>query len=356
MWRDYTAMTVHYFTQPLPSPLSYYAHRMPLALHKLSVVATFTVEILLPFLIWIPSSVARFITLCGFGGLNAVINLTGNYGFIGFLNTMENMALLDDGIVETLFGGYGFRDILVSGIFATSSMQQRYTYNFVGYPIIAGLSLLLLLYIQLSLFPLMQSAKGGVAIEDAFHNPLVFAIRRVTNVDLEYMFATKAAPTLRKLYSAQHPFHLINYQGKFSSMHDFRYEIIIEGQQDNNNTWKEYLWKYKPDAGLPEGSSRPKFCFLHLPRLDWMTWFLPLRARSGGPPPSWFAKLLHEIQRGNPDVLRLFAHNPFPNATRDNLRVRTRVLDFVFEGDSWWETRPVSERRCGPLLMRAMPN
>ena len=32
-------------------------------------------------------------------------------------------------------------------------------------------------------------------------------------------------------------------------------------------------------------------------------------------------------------IFPLLAHNPFPNATRDNLRVRTRVLDFVFEGD-----------------------
>lgn len=45
MWRNLTALTVHYYTQPLLNPLAYYAHKAPLWFHKLSVIMTFLIEV-----------------------------------------------------------------------------------------------------------------------------------------------------------------------------------------------------------------------------------------------------------------------------------------------------------------------
>ena len=101
MWRDFTALQVHYFTQPLVNPRSVRAHLQPRVLHRFSVLATFLVEVVLPFLAWAPRPL-RLAAWTGFNGLNAMINLSGNYGFIGFLNTMENLSLTDDRLWSAL--------------------------------------------------------------------------------------------------------------------------------------------------------------------------------------------------------------------------------------------------------------
>ena len=45
------------------------------------------------------------------------------------------------------------------------------------------------------------------------------------------------------------------------------------------------------------------------PRLDWQLWFAALTPW----PPSWFPHLLRRLLEGSPEVLALFAHNPFPD-------------------------------------------
>ena len=45
-WRNLTALRYHYETQPLPTPLAWYAHQLPLAVHRASVAAMFAIELL----------------------------------------------------------------------------------------------------------------------------------------------------------------------------------------------------------------------------------------------------------------------------------------------------------------------
>jgi hypothetical protein len=54
MWHDLTALTVHYETQPLPTWLGWYAHQMPAWSQKASCGAMFFVELVVPFLIFLP--------------------------------------------------------------------------------------------------------------------------------------------------------------------------------------------------------------------------------------------------------------------------------------------------------------
>src|SRR5881296_1429883 len=49
-WRNLTALNYHYWTQPLPTPIAWYAHQLPSLLQKASVLGVFTGEILVPFL------------------------------------------------------------------------------------------------------------------------------------------------------------------------------------------------------------------------------------------------------------------------------------------------------------------
>ena len=48
------ALTYHYETQCIPTPLAWFAHQLPVWWHKLSVVGTFVIEIAVPFLFLCP--------------------------------------------------------------------------------------------------------------------------------------------------------------------------------------------------------------------------------------------------------------------------------------------------------------
>lgn len=50
----HTALTYHYETQCIPTPLAWFAHQLPVWWQKLSVVGTFTIEIAAPMLFFCP--------------------------------------------------------------------------------------------------------------------------------------------------------------------------------------------------------------------------------------------------------------------------------------------------------------
>ena len=53
-WRNLTALRYHYETQPLPTPLAWYANLLPLGVQRASVAGMFAIELLLPFLLFLP--------------------------------------------------------------------------------------------------------------------------------------------------------------------------------------------------------------------------------------------------------------------------------------------------------------
>src|SRR5438093_1510624 len=50
-WWNLTALTFHYETQPIPNPVAFYAHHLPVAFNKASTAATLAVELLAPLMI-----------------------------------------------------------------------------------------------------------------------------------------------------------------------------------------------------------------------------------------------------------------------------------------------------------------
>jgi len=62
-WADWTALTWHYQTQPLPNPVSWWAHHLPRDVHRLSAGLMFAVELILPFGLWLgrPGRVVFFV-------------------------------------------------------------------------------------------------------------------------------------------------------------------------------------------------------------------------------------------------------------------------------------------------------
>src|SRR6185436_6488295 len=95
-WRNLTALLFHYETQPIPTPLAWYAHQLPAWFNKGSTAAVLAIELIVPFFIF----GSRRLRHAAFGlliGLQTVIALTGNYAFFNLLAAALCVFLLADG-------------------------------------------------------------------------------------------------------------------------------------------------------------------------------------------------------------------------------------------------------------------
>jgi hypothetical protein len=196
-WRSLTALNFHYETQPLPTPLAWYAHHLPESIQKISCAGVFGVELIVPFLFLMPRRLrilGAWITIA----FQLVIALTGNYTFFNLLTLVLCIPLLDDQHL------YGLRRRAVPPTESAPSQWLRAT-------IPAGLLLILVGALQLL-------AMGGI-------------------VD--------AAPELFPSLG------IVNRYGLFAVMTTSRPEIVIEGSDDGVN-WKAYEFKFKAgDVGKP---------------------------------------------------------------------------------------------------------
>ncbi len=119
-----SALTYHYETQCIPTPLAWFAHQLPVWFQKLSVVGTFVIEIAVPFIFFSPirrhrlasfymqvseyacvwSEIEKLPWVCAsmkhFGGLQfllqVLIILSGNYNVFNILTITLCLSLLDD--------------------------------------------------------------------------------------------------------------------------------------------------------------------------------------------------------------------------------------------------------------------
>lgn len=93
-WRQLTALDYHYWTQPLPNPVAWYAAQLPAWVQSVSVVVLLLIELGVPWLIFLRRT--RLWAFFPLAGLQLLIMLTGNYGFFNFLTLVLCLALLDD--------------------------------------------------------------------------------------------------------------------------------------------------------------------------------------------------------------------------------------------------------------------
>nr|NIP60538.1 DUF393 domain-containing protein [Gemmatimonadota bacterium]NIR80959.1 DUF393 domain-containing protein [Gemmatimonadota bacterium]NIT89777.1 DUF393 domain-containing protein [Gemmatimonadota bacterium]NIU33563.1 DUF393 domain-containing protein [Gemmatimonadota bacterium]NIU37832.1 DUF393 domain-containing protein [Gemmatimonadota bacterium] len=103
VWRDLTALAHHYESQPIPNPLAWYAHQLPVGIHRLSTLLTFVVELGVPFLFFLPRR-PRILGGLLVIGHQAAILLTGNYTFFNLLTIAVALSLFDDGAWRALLG------------------------------------------------------------------------------------------------------------------------------------------------------------------------------------------------------------------------------------------------------------
>src|SRR5699024_11500784 len=80
-WRNLTAMNYHHQTQPMPNPVSRWAHQKPEWWHRAETIGSHTVQLIMPWLLFFPQPIASIAaTLIILSQLLLVI--TGNYAWL----------------------------------------------------------------------------------------------------------------------------------------------------------------------------------------------------------------------------------------------------------------------------------
>jgi predicted DCC family thiol-disulfide oxidoreductase YuxK len=294
-WANLSALSYHFQTQPLPTPLAWYAHHLPPGLLTASTAATFIIELGLPFLIFCPRRL-RFIAAFGISFLSVMIILTGNYTFFNILNIVLCLVLFDDAAL---------RKVLPTRL--TRFVQER----------------------------VPHSRHGGIASYAAA--ALALLIVPVSLAQIHGVFGGRISAPAAWLDNEIAPLCLVNTYGLFAVMTTTRPEIIIEGSDDGVH-WREYSFKYKPGDVM----RRPRWNIPHQPRLDWQMWFAALGTPSEN---LWFSRFLQRLLENSPQVTALLGDNPFPD--KPPLYVRAVLYNYRYsthaEKDAtgaWWVRQP----------------
>jgi predicted DCC family thiol-disulfide oxidoreductase YuxK len=293
-WWNLSALSYHFYTQPLPTPLAWYAaHWQPSVLRVLT-AGVFFVELLLPFLIFCPRRL-RFFSGFGVLLLQSCILITGNYNWFNLQTMLLCLLLFDDAALRKCLPQRLVR-----------ALSQR-----IG----------------------QRSSKSVSIVVGAWGLLLVF----LSLVQMDMRFGGNPPTALRYLDQFMEPMRMTSSYGLFAVMTTERNEIIIEGSDDGIE-WREYEFRYKPG----DMTRRPPWNIPHQPRLDWQMWFAALDDPRRL---NWFPHFLERLLQNEPTVTGLLEKNPF--AAKAPQYIRAEFYDYTFSSGEelrkglWWQRRSV---------------
>jgi Lipase maturation factor len=291
-WRDLTCLKYHHETQPLPGPLSWWFHHLPMPLHRVEVAANHVAQLVVPFLLFTPQPVAG-IAAAIIIATQLWLMLSGNFAWLNAVTIALALPALGDGILGWLL------------------------------PI---------------------SPPAELVDAPLWHDVLVVAVTALVAV-LSYRPVANLLSPHQVMNTAFDPLRLVNTYGAFGSITRVRREIIVEGTRAEEITpateWEEYEFKGKP--GDPQRRP-PQVAPYHL-RLDWLMWFIPLSPQYGR---SWFRPFLRRLLADDRDMLKLLRRNPF--AGSPPTYVRARVFEYRFTSHeerrrtkAWWRRELIGD-------------
>ena len=291
-WWDLSALSYHFFTQPLPTPLAWYAAHLPTALLRFATGGLFLVELVLPFLIFCPRRL-RFCAGLGILLLQCCILITGNYNWFNLQTMLLCLLLFDDA---------AFQKCLPRRVVQVLSRRVP-----------------------------LRSSKAASIVVGAWGLVLVF----VSLVQMDDRFGGSPPMALRAIDQWIEPMRMVSSYGLFAVMTTERNEIIIEGSDDGVE-WREYGFPYKPG----DVARRPPWNIPHQPRLDWQMWFAALDDPRRV---DWFPHFLERLLQNEPTVTALLAGNPF--AEKAPRYIRAQFYSYTFSSAEemrkgfWWQRR-----------------
>ncbi len=294
-WWSLSALSYHFFSQPLPTPLAWYAAHLPPQLLRFATGGLFLIELLLPFLIFCPRRL-RFYAAFGILLLQSCILITGNYNWFNLQTMLLCLLLFDDAALQKIF----------------------------AQPLVRILSA--------RVHP--STPKKGVSVfVGAWGVLLVFC----SLVQMDVRFGGSPPAIAGQIDQWIEPLRMVSSYGLFAVMTTKREEIVIEGSNDGVD-WREYAFRYKPG----DVRRRPSWNIPHQPRLDWQMWFASLDDPRRL---AWFARFLEKLLVNEPTVTALLERNPFVDSPPQY--VRAQFYDYTFSNDEeksngqWWQRRSV---------------
>jgi Lipase maturation factor len=300
-WRDLTCLRYHHETQPMPGPLSWFFHRLPVPLHRAEVLANHVAQLVAPLVLFAPQPAAS-IAAAVMIATQLWLVASGNFAWLNWLTV-----------------------VLALSAVATSQADR--------------------------VLPLPAAPRFGRA--PLWYEVLVLAATVVVVV-LSYRPARNLLSRRQVMNATFDAFHLVNTYGAFGSITRRRDELVIEGTSEPQVTpatrWREYEFKGKP--GDPRRRP-PQIAPYHL-RLDWLMWFAAL---SPGYAEPWLVPLLYRLLTADPDILRLLRTDPFGGAAPAFVRVSRYHYRFATwrqlrQTGVWWDRTRAGEF-VPPVTLRA---
>jgi len=297
-WRDLTALYYHHETQPMPNPLSRFAHLLPKWMHRAEVLGNHFAQLIVPFFLFAPqpvASIAAAIVIL----TQLWLVVTGNFAWLNVLTIVLAFSAVGDPAIRLVI-------------------------------------------------PAMP-ADGGPAGVPLWFAVIVLAMTAFTIV-LSWWPAKNLVARRQLMNASFNRWHLVNAYGAFGSVTKERYEVIVEGTDSDDpadeTRWREYGFKGKP--GDPTRVPR-QFAPYHL-RLDWLMWFLALGADDG-----WFRTFLLRLLEADRPTLRMLRLDPF-DGERPRW-VRARLFHYRFatreerRADRVWWMRQELNTLAGPFTL-----
>ncbi len=304
-WLDLTALNYHYWSQPLPSWISWYINQMPDWIHQSSIIIMLVIELILPFFFFAPRRLRNFAVLSQVI-LQVVIIFTGNYGYFNILTILLCLTLIDDqSLPQSIIRKY---NIFLIGDYVPKI--RNILKNTALFPIS-------LLIVTVGIVQIWQSCEDS----------------RETRKSSIWLDEHKS---LKNFKMSLQRFHVVNPYGLFRVMTKTRPEIILFGSNDEKE-WIPYLFNYKPVLQ----DVRPKFFIMHMPRLDWQMWFAGLQFEGSQRLPYWLVRFISLLIREDPIDMGLLKSNPFPDVPPKFFKVEfynytfTNQQERQLTGD-WW--------------------
>ena len=292
-WSGLTALNSYFEVQPLPTPLAWYAHQLPEWLLKTATAATLVIEILVPFMMFLPRRwrfLAAWITILW----QLLIMLTSNHNWFNLLTIVLCLFLFDDKAVQ---------HVLPTHLQTRLGRQPppAAAAGRAGQAMVAALTTFILLTSSVHFWELatMQRSSG-------------------------------AAGTLVDYAEA---YRVVNKYHVFPTMRTERVELELSGSQDGRE-WKIYRFRYKPG----DLNERPTIVLPHQPRLDWEMWFVTQHPKYM----RFFHSFLQALLDNSPTVTALLRHNPFLDQPPRYIRVEAYKYRFSTpevrrKTAQWWQ-------------------
>ncbi len=289
IWRNGTALYYHFETQPIPGPLSRWFHFLPRVILKMGVWFNFLAELIAPWFVFWPR-IARHIAGLIIVLFQITLILSGNLSFLNWLTIIPALACFDDGF---------WRRVLPNFLVRKADLAA------------------------------LHARPPGSMLTTAWVVTVIVAL-------LSIQPAVNMLSPTQIMNTSYDPLDLVNTYGAFGTVDHERMNVVFEGTLDSNAgesaKWKPYIYKGLPvllDQGPPQIAPYQ----LHL---DWQMWFAAMASPDEYP---WTFNLVWKLLHNDPNVINLFANNPFPDKPPQYIRAVLYKYHFAPPGNPdnlWW--------------------